>query len=1266
MAKYTLRKTLSSWGRGGRTAIPSPYEREVPILKTAPQSERYGAPLTQEEKARAYARYVSGKRPGLIEDIYGVTPLEMGRQAISAGIFPPYQAWQYAKSTVIPLVKGRKVEPFRTKYGIFSKPRDIYGQPTDTLITEEQKPQAAQIVKEAAKTTLLGNTGKVMFNEIVKSLPPQIKEKLPDMPIETTLGLAELAINLPAMIATGGVINKIKGEIGQRMGQEFVYKMRQPIVTQFGEEGYQKLATEIPKRTAEFAKRQPFLNSLIQQYKISKIGGTKLNVPALQGGTVNFYAGIPIDTNKVRTALQNAKFSPSEIKQIVSSVKEGAVQNIPSLARTILSNKGLLPTNKIVGIGAFEHGGAKFEIKEKKIGDEVRKDLYIEEGGKQRFIKTKPESQTFSTTELDQVLGKGKVSKQFEVGKSNFYRITEPTTVTNIFGKKVTLPVGEEYRATKTYDGNIRLTDGKQVTVDVKQLDNIKGITLKEGDIKAGGKYHKPEEFTGGKERGFITSVKEKLSDLKVSNQYYIPRGTDELSIKAKNLIKSDINTAEKMALTGSDDKAVATASELLKYYIDKAKTSTNPMESDFYYEKTANIANTIAPKLTEAGRTSQAASVLGILTPEGQLRFAAREIQRYNEEVEKERGGLLGLKRKIPELTGGQAEYISTEMKTIQDMPDGTEKAMRFQKLQNYITDLVPTPLMKKMISIWKAGLLTGIKTTGLNIFANISHVGTEIAKDIPAAMVDSIASVFTGKKTLALSVKGLPQGIKEGIEKGKRYFTTGYDERNIGTKLDYRRMNFGKGRLAKSLQTYTDAVFRVMGAEDQPFYYAAKLRSFYEQAKARAINKGLKGTEAQKFIDGLVQNPDEEMVKYASYDAETAVFQNKTALGQAARAIQNIGGGAGEIVVPFGRTPSAVAMQIFNYSPAGIAKTIFENVGKGRFDQRLFSQGMGRGLTGVGVLALGALLFRKGLMTLARPTGEKERKLWELEGKKANAIKIGNKWRTIQMLGPVGNVLIIGGYFQKEFSEKGSPTKAMANVLAGSLKSFTEQTFVTGVNNFLDAVSDPNRSANYVVGRTAASLIPTLVSDIGRATDERERRSNTILENFQARIPGLREKLEPQITVLGEEKKRVGNPLEVMADPTRPSPEKSSLVTQELRRLWDLGFQVSPTLLGDKGGYEGLAPKENTELWKRSGEILNEKLTNLFINETYKKLAEDEKAKTIESFVKKAKIIARVEMVMKQTQGLEGETLKMKLSELKQSGLMTREVFKKFMELR
>lgn len=776
-----------------------------------------------------------------------------------------------------------------------------------------------------------------------------------------------------------------------------------------------------------------------------------------------------------------------------------------------------------------------------------------------------------------------------------------------------------------------------------------------------------PEQYKGytgkvpkviSQERGFITSAKEAVPQAtKIAGQY-IPRDTDNLAIMAKNLIKSDINTAEKLALTGTDDKAVATASELLKHYSNLAEKATDGAVKNALYDKAAQVANTIAPKLTEQGRAIQAASILGRLTPEGQVKFAASQIAKFNEAAK--------LGQKIPELTGEQANKIIGDMKAINAMPDGTEKAMKFQELQNYIKDLLPTPLFKKIVAVWKAGLLTGIKTTGVNMFANLSHIATETAKDIPATMVDKIVSLFTGARSKTLNLKGLTAGAKEGVSKGIRYLTTGFDERNIGTKLDFTRINFGKGKIAQALQKYTDTVFHLMGTEDQPFYYASKVRSLYEQAKVGAINKGLKGAEAQKFIDELIQNPTDKMIKYATTDAEISVFQNKTVLGEAARSIQKVGGGAGEIIVPFGRTPSAVAMQVLNYSPVGIATTIIENIGKGRFDQRLFSQGIGRGLTGTAVLALGASLYKKGMITTARPTGEKEQKLWELEGKQANSIKIGGEWRQVQVLGPIGNMLLVGGSFQKAFNNSGSPSEAMSQGLADTFSAFTQQTFLTGISNFIDAISDPARSAKTVAGSTLASVIPTIVSDVARATDTKERRADEIFQKLQARIPGVREGLEPQVNVLGQERGTVGNPLEIMADPTRPSPTQATPVISELRRLWDNGQKVSPSLLGDKAGYKGLTPQQNTELWKKAGEITDAKLGSLFTKPEYQKLDEEAKGKIVNDVVGKSQTSARAGLAIELTQDLQGEELKAKLSELKKGGLLTQEVFNLYLKIR
>ena len=174
--------------------------------------------------------------------------------------------------------------------------------------------------------------------------------------------------------------------------------------------------------------------------------------------------------------------------------------------------------------------------------------------------------------------------------------------------------------------------------------------------------------------------------------------------------------------------------------------------------------------------------------------------------------------------------------------------------------------------------------------------------------------------------------RGKKEGFEKGWRYLKTGLDERDIGAKLDYRRVNFGDSPVARGIQAITDFVFRGMGGADQPFFYGSKARTIANQATAQARNQGLRGEAARKFIDNLITNPTDEMITNAFGDATTAVFQNPTALGRLAGSIQRMGGEIGTVIVPFARTPAAVAMQILNYSPIGIMRGVGMGIAAGK----------------------------------------------------------------------------------------------------------------------------------------------------------------------------------------------------------------------------------------------------------------------------------------------------------------------------------------------
>ena len=88
--------------------------------------------------------------------------------------------------------------------------------------------------------------------------------------------------------------------------------------------------------------------------------------------------------------------------------------------------------------------------------------------------------------------------------------------------------------------------------------------------------------------------------------------------------------------------------------------------------------------------------------------------------------------------------------------------------------------------------------------------------------------------------------------------------------------------------------------------------------------------------------------------------------------------------------------------------------------FEQKRFVESLGRSVTGTGMIALGYMLAKEGLLTGNSPSSEKEREMWQLEGKMPNSIFLGGKWRKMDRVSPIGNLITIGSNINKLSQEK------------------------------------------------------------------------------------------------------------------------------------------------------------------------------------------------------------------------------------------------------
>lgn len=246
---------------------------------------------------------------------------------------------------------------------------------------------------------------------------------------------------------------------------------------------------------------------------------------------------------------------------------------------------------------------------------------------------------------------------------------------------------------------------------------------------------------------------------------------------------------------------------------------------------------------------------------------------------------------------------------------------------------------------SFRKANLLTAVKTHMVNIGGNIGNiVGGEIAQ-VPAAMVDRVAAIFTGQRTETVGANPLIKGItalvkqdetlknakwnsEEGVQAGKdaawQILKTGGSVEEM-EKLQHSESILSQkypGRPAKWMDNYINGVFRTLGAEDALFKVYAFRRSLETQAKAIALTerRADPNVNVKERMKDLVLHPTNTMQVIADDYAHEMTFQADNPISTAFTRIK-----AGnpkfkffaELIVPYDRTPTNVVLQSLEYLP-------------------------------------------------------------------------------------------------------------------------------------------------------------------------------------------------------------------------------------------------------------------------------------------------------------------------------------------------------------
>jgi len=410
----------------------------------------------------------------------------------------------------------------------------------------------------------------------------------------------------------------------------------------------------------------------------------------------------------------------------------------------------------------------------------------------------------------------------------------------------------------------------------------------------------------------------------------------------------------------------------------------------------------------------------------------------------------------------------------------------------------------LRTAVSLYKAGLVTGIRTHLRNVGSNTAMQAMEEVSRMPASLVDLAVSGATGVRTtlapdLLAVARSSHEAATRGVREAAEIMRTGTPEDALAKFGEHQELNSG----SRIIDGYVNGTFRLLSAEDRVFKVYAMRRSLEEQARTWATNEARNGVIERNQITArqaeLVANPTPEMQAQAITDAEFSTFNNPnrshSLIEGVKRGVSSVRGGryvaaAIDVALPFVRTPANIVARTLEYSPLGVGRAAIR-AGRAIADsaftesqQREFARTIGRSVTGSSLLLLGYTLAKKGMMT-GTVTGDDEDwsnlALNRASGRSPASIynPATRTWHQIGGINPLGTLLVTGATIYEQ-THRAQPASSSHAALTAGLNLVADQPF------FKAGLGDsPFTNLQDAVGRKLGSVVPQIVADVASSGD-------------------------------------------------------------------------------------------------------------------------------------------------------------------------------------
>lgn len=554
-------------------------------------------------------------------------------------------------------------------------------------------------------------------------------------------------------------------------------------------------------------------------------------------------------------------------------------------------------------------------------------------------------------------------------------------------------------------------------------------------------------------------------------------------------------------------------------------------------------LAAEIAAEGTNLGQSIQAMRLLKKMTPEGQLYYAQRVVDKLNRDIlaGKNTGiGISGTARRA--IQSGQAALEIP--KELADQLLGAKTAKEISSASEAIFTSIAQQLPADWATKWNAwrylSMLGNPRTHIRNIIGNAVFYPARKIKDMIGAGLESAMIKDTAGRTKAIlnpfddADNARKAFAKADYDNEMKAVLTGGGKQNPENIIKQNQKVF-TSKLTQPVEFLRKFNSDLMDAEDSIFLKNAYADSMAGYMKAQ-------GLTAEDMTGAVL----EKARSYAIEQAQKATYRDASALASAlnrftqTNTANRIIGGS---LFPFTKTPINIMKRGLEYSPVGIAKGIGEAILSVKNGSKTVAQAIdsiSSGLTGTGLIALGAYLGYNDILTASGPDNKKEATFDDLTGQQEYSVKVGDGSYTLDWAAPTSLEIFVGAEIGKMFKEKnGLGFLQILDALSGISDPMINMTMLQGINNTIKAAGYGENALGELAVNAAtgyvSQAVPTVFGQVARAVDDTRRTTYTesgqplsgiskSLQKAENKIPGLSMLNQPYVDPWGRAEENVG----------------------------------------------------------------------------------------------------------------------------------------------